>query len=228
MYIAPKELTKILAQQEIGDKKCQALVRRFQFGSGCWKVLGRIELPELLLDTREPLLLALRRLVRKDIDDLRTMHRVAAIEADKRPFGLLFLMLEEVVELEHPNGLPTLEEDLEFQSFLTLLPHQCCGGSREDFAPLMARTYAEAARRQIATGDPEYRDSLLLAYRWALDGRGGNQGELKVFLLETTAQGNESHRGSDTSWIPGGKFWAHFLGRCGAGTHEWCRISSQL
>lgn len=99
MYFSPSVLNFLLSQPMCDGRLRRTLVDKFGFESEEWPLLDRVRLADNLPATRDPVLLAFRRLVRRDFEGLRAQHRLAAENAEKRPFGLLYLVLEEAIEL---------------------------------------------------------------------------------------------------------------------------------
>ncbi len=106
MSLSPSFLTVILSQPAIDAAMRRTLVDRFRFESPDWPLLDRVRLPETLAPTRDPVLLALRRLVRRDFAGLRPRHLAAAENAELLPFGLLHLVFEESVDLDPADLAP--------------------------------------------------------------------------------------------------------------------------
>ncbi len=50
------------------------------------------------------------------------MHRFAAENAATRPYGFLFLVLEEAAQLKHPGSPPAVQEDPAFRAFFSGWP----------------------------------------------------------------------------------------------------------
>lgn len=135
--------------------------------------------------THDPVLLALRRLALRNYEDLRAMHRVAAIVARERPFGFLYLVLEEAAQRGHGGPPPPFTKDYAFSIFFALLPKKVPFARRKQLADLQARAYAEAVRRLIATGDATY--PLFLSFATEHLAAGTGDPELQAFFFESIA-----------------------------------------
>ena len=190
MHFCRQRLTEILSLPEIDTKTRAALVHQFRYGSQLWKLLEQIPIPSEALPTLDPYLLALRRLVRKDLGELRATHRVAAIKAPARNFGLYFLALEEAVNLPHSSDLPPLVADTTLRAYFSLVPKTAPFAQRRLLKDLQVRGWLEGVRRQIATGDDTH--LLFLHFVQLEANRGTGDVELGIYVVETLASSMES------------------------------------
>ncbi len=101
--------------------------------------------------THDPVLLALRRLVRRDFGELRARHRAAAEMAADRPFGLLFLVLEEAACWQPDGGSAAAAGDEPWRIFSELTPTAAeAAAYPRELEELRSRALAEIAERRIA------------------------------------------------------------------------------
>lgn len=190
LSLSPSMLRKMLLQSTIGKDLRRSLAEAFAFGSPAWSLLEQVGKKKACLPTRDPVLLALRRLAwPEQLGELHAMHRVAAEEAAKRPHGFLHLVLEEAAALERPGDPPEVQGDEAFKIFFPLarengkLPHQ------EELKELRARAFVHTTRRLITLGDPCY--GLFLPYAYLCVGDPCPNLELNLFLRETMARALE-------------------------------------
>lgn len=152
---SPSVLTLILAQSSCGAPLRRTLVERFFFESSEWLVLDRMRLPEGIPATRDPVLLALRRLVRRDFSELPESHRLVAESAETRPCGLLHLIFEEVVLLSQLEADPGAERCEALRIFFEALNVGCPGEPHPwELFELRARGAAQAVGHLSALPAP--------------------------------------------------------------------------
>ncbi len=102
--LSPRILRRTLLQSAIAPRKRRPWADAYVFGSSAWPVFSQVGEPRACPTTRDPVLLALRRLSWLQLGELGAMHRVAALEAAERPYGFLRLVLEEAAALDIPAG----------------------------------------------------------------------------------------------------------------------------
>lgn len=190
MHFCRNRITEILSLPELDTRTREALVQQFRFGSQAWNLLDQITCSPELPPTRDPYLLALRRLVRKDLSEVRATHRIAAIKAPTRYFGLFFLALEEAVSLPNPGDLPPLVADNTLRTYFSLVPKTAPFAQRRLLKDLQVRGWLEGIRRQIATGDDTH--LIFLHFVQLEANRGTGDVELGISIAETLASSMES------------------------------------
>lgn len=192
-----RQLFKGLLQLSLGpawldSKRRVFLCRQLTFGSSAWEVFDQVVLPPMR-ESRDPVVLALRRLVSLDIEGLSPEHLFAFERASLRPFGFYYLVLAEAILVADLPALPTPVPVYPFQVVLELLNEEAENRNnsawQREFHDLTAQALATAARRMIRQQATEWRLLLLQAWREAMLGT-GDQAVVAV-LHETYADGCE-------------------------------------
>ena len=191
-----RQLFKSLLQLSLGPAWLEAkrrvfLCRQLTFGSEAWAVFDQIVLP-VLLETRDPVVLALRRLVSLDAEGLSSEHAAALEQAGLRPYGFLYLVFWEAVASAELPSLPTPVPVYPFQVVLELLNEEAENTEcdrKPEFCDLKARVLAATAHRLIRQQSTQWRVVLLQAWADALVGTGDPQ--IFTALYEAYADGCE-------------------------------------
>jgi len=185
LSLSPSKFRQMLLQSLIGKDLRRSLAHAFAFGEEGWRQLALVGEKRPCLPTRDPSLLALRRLAWPELGELHAMHRLAVLEAAHRPHGFLHLLLEEAAALEHPEGLPEVQADTALKVFFSLAPENGKPPHQEELKALRSRGVLYSVRRLLALGDPLYK--LFLPFAYFRVGEEPRDPELQLFLHETIA-----------------------------------------
>lgn len=175
-----RQLFKSLLQLSLGPAWLDAkrrifLCRQLEFGSEAWAVFDQVVLPPLT-ESRDPVVLALRRLVTLDSEGLSPEHQYAFEKASLRPFGFLHLVLWEAIQVADLPPIPTPVRVYPLPVVLELINEEADQKKNEawplEFHDLTARALTAAAHRMIRQEAAEWRIALLQAWSEALRGTG--------------------------------------------------------
>lgn len=187
--LSPSILRQTLLQSTIEPSLRDTLAKTFAFHGPGWPLLELLGERKPWLPSRDPVLLALRRLGWPELGELSAMHRFALTKAGTRPYGFLHLVLEEIAALVHPGDPPPVRDDEAFEIFFALaVPGKKFAHEKKLF-DLRARGLAYAARRQMALGQDH--DILFGPLVESRLGYGTGDPELELFLVESLARSLE-------------------------------------
>lgn len=186
LELSPGMFRHLLLQAKIAKNLRRHVAESFAFGGKGWRLLdlvGEEKIPAP--PTRDPVLLALRRLAWPEPRELSAMNRWAAEQAPSRPHGFLRLALEEIAALEPPAAA----DEIAFKSLFDLVRAASDASPHGELADLRACCLLQVTCRHLERGDSCYLTFLLVATRLASEGSGA--AELQAFLLETAARAAE-------------------------------------
>lgn len=153
MQFSDNILSLTLWQSRLEPPMRQALLRAFEFASPHWRELDKLDLPEVVPPTTDPLIRAARRFCRpQNLGELSAMHRVAVLQAAEHRFGMLRVLVHEIVDLGDEAvpltlpGLANFEEESPYRGFFELLPTVILLRHRPHLFDIKARAYSEGVR----------------------------------------------------------------------------------
>lgn len=192
MQFSDSILSLTLWQSKLEPPMRQALLRAFEFASPHWREVDNLDLPAVVPPTTDPLIRAARRFCRpQNLGELSAMHRVAVLQAAEHRFGMLRLLVHEIVALGDEGvpltlpGLANFEQEPPFRGFFELLPTVVLLRHRPLLFDIKARAYSEGVRSLLRRR--RHIESRLLPIARSLAIQGTGDTELDCHIDETWA-----------------------------------------